>query len=108
VGACRNVTLDAYPLEQADILEEVTKLLVEAMPDDWRELVLPLDMLGRHNQCTTRLTRADGSRESWKVPTEALKRLASLRSGMYVDGEGTHTDAYMPDWDQVGLQQTGA
>ncbi|GAA4483575.1 hypothetical protein GCM10023191_005330 [Actinoallomurus oryzae] len=77
------------PLEQADILAEVTKLLVEAMPEDWQELVLLLDMLGRHNQCSTRLTRADGSRESWKVPTEALKRLASLRSGMYVDGEGT-------------------
>jgi hypothetical protein len=77
------------PLEQADILEEVTKLLMAAMPDDWQELVLLLDTLGRHNQCSTRLTRADGSRESWKVPTEALKRLATLRSGMYLDGEGT-------------------
>jgi hypothetical protein len=77
------------PSEQNDILNEVTKLLVEAMPGDWRELVLLLDMLGRHKQCSTRLTRADGGQEYWNAPAEALKRLATLRTGMYADGEGT-------------------
>src|SRR5687767_3449980 len=77
------------PAGQKEHLDEIALSLVEALPPDWRELVILFDRLGRAAGFGARLTRPDGAHESWRPPDEILRSLDRLRAGMHVDGEGT-------------------
>lgn len=77
------------PAEQKERLDEIALTLMAALPANWRELVILLDRIGRAGGAGARLTRADGTVESWRPPKEVLQEFSRLRKGMHVEGAGT-------------------
>lgn len=74
---------------QKEVLDQLTVLLLEALPDDWQELVIEHRKVGMHSNARIGLTRADGVMRLWDPPLEAWHRFQDLKHGMYREGEGT-------------------
>ncbi|GAA2401221.1 hypothetical protein GCM10010191_05600 [Actinomadura vinacea] len=76
------------PIEQRELLDDLTGLVVDAMPDGWRELIIDYRQLGGHRHVATGLTGADGAMRVWEPPDRAWDLFARLREGMYVPDAG--------------------
>ncbi|TDD87121.1 hypothetical protein [Actinomadura rubrisoli] len=77
------------PVQQHDLLTEITRQITEALPHGWRELMIDYRHLGRHIDVATGLTGADGAMTVWDPPAEVWRMFQRLRGGMYVENEGT-------------------
>ena len=77
------------PIEQNELLQELTTLLVPALPEGWGQLVIEYRLLGRHVAGAVGVRNAGGPLVAWEPPTEAWRFLSRLRTGMYQPGVGT-------------------
>jgi hypothetical protein len=77
------------PAGQKEVLDRLTLLLLDALPEDWQRLVIEYRVVGRHSDGRVGLVRQDGVMREWDPPLEAWHRLQDLRRGMYSAGEGT-------------------
>jgi hypothetical protein len=77
------------PLEQNELLGELTALVVAAQPPDWREVMIDYRHLGRQTDGAVGVLDPSGTHVVWEPPAEVWRMLQRLRGGMYRDGEGT-------------------
>jgi hypothetical protein len=77
------------PVEQNELLGDITLQVVEALPPGWRELAIDYRAVGRNIDVAVGLLDANGTRQIWNPPTEVWQAFQRLRGGMYQEGEGT-------------------
>lgn len=77
------------PVEQQEKLQEITKLVVDTLPDGWSRLVVRARMIGPHSEADTGVKMADGSVRGWSFPAEVWRMFQQLRKGMYAEGLGS-------------------
>jgi hypothetical protein len=77
------------PIEQNELLGEITKSLVAAAPPNWQRLVFDFMAIGKHVNVGLGAALDDGTRQPVPAPREVSKPLSKLRRGMYADGLGT-------------------
>jgi hypothetical protein len=77
------------PEEQNLLLGEITKTLVAALPDGWRQLTLDYRVIGRKSSVATSVLGADGTARRWRPPRDVWPLFADLRTGMYAEDQGT-------------------
>ncbi|KAA2247666.1 hypothetical protein F0L68_40100 [Solihabitans fulvus] len=77
------------PVEQRALLDELTLLLLDALPAGWQQLVIEYKAIGRHIDVGVGVRTPDRGMQVWEPPTEAWRLLARLRKGMYGEGLGT-------------------
>lgn len=77
------------PAGQKEVLDRLTVMLLEVLPEDWQRLVIEYRVVGSYSNGRVGLTRADGVMRDWDPPLETWHRFQDLRRGMYGEGEGT-------------------
>ncbi|ACU36520.1 hypothetical protein [Actinosynnema mirum] len=77
------------PLQQKEILDEVTGMVLDALPQDWDYLELQHHQVGNHMSLAVGLRVAGGCGRRWDTANEVWYRFQDLRSGMYCEGQGT-------------------
>lgn len=77
------------PVEQHELLGEITTILVAELPAGWHRLVVEYRAIGRQVGVGSGLRMADGSTVRFAVPKTLAPLFARLRRGMYVEGQGT-------------------
>lgn len=80
-------TLD--PAGQKEVLDQLTLMLLDALPEDWQRVQIEYRVVGRHSDGRVGVVRADGVMRDWDPPLETWHRFQDLRRGMYAEGEGT-------------------
>lgn len=81
------------PAEQDERLQTITRLLIEALPPDWRKAAIVLRSVGRHVEYAASIRVGDGPMELWEPPGEVWTPFVDLRWGMYLQDEGTWNSA---------------
>ncbi|GAA2659258.1 MULTISPECIES: hypothetical protein [Actinosynnema] len=82
------------PLQQKEILDELTALVLESLPADWEYLELEHHHVGAHLHLRVGLRVAGGGTREWNPPEEVWYLFQDLRGGMYAEGQGTWFSAY--------------
>ncbi|MEU6749315.1 hypothetical protein ABZ914_24095 [Spirillospora sp. NPDC046719] len=78
------------PVEQKDLLEEITTVLVDSLPASWRQADVYHNALGSHTETVAQLLTCDTHMPSpWTPPPAAGELFERLHRGMYSDGLGT-------------------
>ncbi|WP_460695750.1 hypothetical protein [Nocardia thraciensis] len=77
------------PIEQNELLGEITTTLLTVAPTGWQRLVFDFRVIGRHASPALAAKLADGSIQQVGIPKEVSKPLARLRRGMYMERLGT-------------------
>jgi hypothetical protein len=87
------------PAGQQEVLDRLTAMLLEVLPEDWQRLVIEYRVVGSYSEGRVGLTRQGGViqdwdpppelTQDWDPPLEAWHRFQDLRGGMYTEGEGT-------------------
>ncbi|MDL4814891.1 hypothetical protein [Actinomadura opuntiae] len=78
------------PVEQKDLLEEITSALVDALPAAWQHADILYKALGSHTETSAQLLMCNTHMPSlWTPPPAAADLFDRLRRGMYSDGLGT-------------------
>ncbi|MWA06019.1 hypothetical protein F8568_037845 [Actinomadura sp. LD22] len=78
------------PVEQKDLLEDLTSLLVDALPAGWQQADVYHNALGSHAESLAQLLMCNTHMPSlWTPPPAAGDLFDRLRRGMYADGLGT-------------------
>lgn len=77
------------PVEQQELLGDLTHRLLEELPDGWRQLMMDYRQVGHHIDVATGLRQPDGSLQVWEPSDEVWRFFQELRHGMYTDGRGT-------------------
>jgi hypothetical protein len=95
------------PLEQNELLGEITKIMVGALPTGWRRMMLYYHVIGDTHTFSAGVFDAEGRTQDWNPPGDVWPLLADLRSGMYADDLGTwysirltidHPDTFKADY----------
>jgi hypothetical protein len=76
------------PLEQHDLLGDVTMILVGVAPPDWQRLVFRFDVVDRKVQVAFAARTTSGDTIQIPVPREVSHPLSTLRKGMRASGAG--------------------
>lgn len=77
------------PIQQNELLEQITATTVAALPAGWRQLVIDYRAVGRNIDVAIGFYDAGGVQRLWKPPTDLWRMFQRLRGGMYQVGEGT-------------------
>ncbi|MBN6039859.1 hypothetical protein [Amycolatopsis sp. 195334CR] len=77
------------PIEQNELLGEITKTLTAAAPAGWQRLIFDFLVLGRQASPAFAARLGDGSVQQVRAPKEVSQPLSRLRKGMYAEGLGT-------------------
>ncbi|ATE54116.1 hypothetical protein [Actinosynnema pretiosum] len=77
------------PLQQREILDEVTGMVLDALPQDWDYLELQHHQVGNHLSLAVGLRVAGGGGREWNPSDQIWYLFQDLRSGMYSEGQGT-------------------
>ncbi|MGY6658276.1 hypothetical protein ACXIZN_39555 [Amycolatopsis sp. TRM77291] len=83
------------PVEQNELLGEITKTLTAAAPEGWQRLIFDFKVIGRQASPAFAARLTDGSTQQISTPKDVSKPLSRLRKGMYAEGLGT--------WFSLGL-----
>ncbi|ALG09687.1 hypothetical protein [Kibdelosporangium phytohabitans] len=77
-------------LDQQEMLDRLTRTLLEALPANWQRLLIQYRVVGRHSDAGVGLVKDGDDRiHHWDPPREAWHRFQDLRRVMYVEGQGT-------------------
>jgi hypothetical protein len=78
------------PVEQKDLLEEITSVLVDALPPAWQSADLLYNALGSHTETSCQLLMCNTHMPKlWTPPPAATDLFDRLRRGMHTEGLGT-------------------
>ncbi|MEU5851112.1 hypothetical protein [Saccharopolyspora shandongensis] len=78
------------PAEQNELLGDLTKVLISALPSGWQQLIVDYRQIGRHIDIGVGVRKSpDGELELWDPPQETWTYVQRLRHGMYAEGKGT-------------------
>ncbi|MFE6920295.1 hypothetical protein ACFVAV_04530 [Nocardia sp. NPDC057663] len=77
------------PGEQQDKLADITRDILETLPERWTRLIVRAMMIGPHAEADTGIKMADGPVRSWSFPPEVWRKFQQLRKGMYAEGAGS-------------------
>ncbi len=77
------------PIEQNELLGEITEILISAAPPNWERLIFDFMAIGTHVNVGMGAALDNGARQSVPAPRELSKPLSKLRRGMYAEGLGT-------------------
>jgi hypothetical protein len=77
------------PVQQNELLGELTVIVVAAQPPGWRGVVIDYHHLGKHTDGVAGALDPSGTYRYWNPPPKVWQMLQRLRAGMYREGEGT-------------------
>ena len=77
------------PVQQNELLGELTLVVVAAQPPDWRRVIVDYHHLGKHTDGVAGVLVPSGTYQYWDPPAKMWQMLQRLRAGMYREGEGT-------------------
>jgi len=77
------------PVQQNELLGELTLVVVAAQPPDWRRVIVDYHHLGKHTDGVAGVLDPSGTYRYWDPPAKMWQMLQRLRAGMYREGEGT-------------------
>jgi hypothetical protein len=83
------------PVQQEELLGEMTAVMVAAQPPDWREVLIDYHHLGKHTDGVAGALDPGGTYRLWNPPPVVWQMFQRLRGGMYREGEGTWFSARM-------------
>ncbi|ATE54118.1 hypothetical protein [Actinosynnema pretiosum] len=86
--------LKLNPVQQKEVLDEMTGVLLESLPADWEYLELEHHHVGAHLGLRVGLRVAGGGTREWFPPEDVWYLFQDLRSGMYAEGQGTWFSGY--------------
>ncbi|MEW2355418.1 hypothetical protein [Spirillospora sp. NPDC029432] len=100
------------PVEQNDLLLEITLLLTHTLPEGWEEATVAYRALGSHSEMLAQYRRVGRRLPSpYAPPPEVAELFERLRAGMYRSGQGTwntatfrltYPSSYDVDYDREG------
>lgn len=76
------------PVEQDELLRQISHQLVRLLPSDWEEVQIDYRAIGRHIELPMVVRTSTGANRPWSAPREIAQRFAELRAGMYQEGAG--------------------
>ncbi|MEV6897296.1 hypothetical protein [Amycolatopsis sp. NPDC051372] len=77
------------PIQQNELLGEITTAVVEALPPGWQQVMIDYRMVGRNVDVAVGVKDPSGTFRPWDPPVDVWKMFQRLRGGMYTEGEGT-------------------
>nr|WP_042181171.1 hypothetical protein [Kibdelosporangium sp. MJ126-NF4]CEL14858.1 hypothetical protein [Kibdelosporangium sp. MJ126-NF4]CTQ96511.1 hypothetical protein [Kibdelosporangium sp. MJ126-NF4] len=77
------------PVQQNELLGEITGMMVAALAPGWHELMIDYRVVGRNIDIAVGVLGANNEFTLWDPPVEALREFQRLRGGMYRQDEGT-------------------
>jgi len=77
------------PVRQQETLDDITRDVIETLPEGWIRLIVHIKKLGRHSELDSGVKMSDGTVRRWSIPTEIWNKFQDLRGGMYTPGAGT-------------------
>lgn len=77
------------PIEQNELLQDITARLLQVLPPGWHQLIIEYQVIGAHIDVAVGVRSPDGVLQLWNPPAEVWRLFARLRKGMYRDGVGT-------------------
>lgn len=81
------------PMQQHEILTDITWRVLPTMPEGWSRLVLRVMAIGRHAEVESGVKMADGTVRAWsrepQLWQEVWQAFMRLRAGMYTAQIGT-------------------
>ncbi|MGW1677990.1 hypothetical protein [Saccharopolyspora sp. NPDC002376] len=77
------------PVEQEEILQEITNIILAAPPANWQRIVIEYMGVGNHIEGGAAVVLPDGSHQQWETPGSIWQLLIKLRGGMYQENLGT-------------------
>jgi hypothetical protein len=77
------------PMQQNELLGEMTAIVVAAQPPGWREVMIDYWHLGKQTDGAVGVLDPSGDYQYWEPPVEVWRMFQRLRGGMYREGEGT-------------------
>lgn len=78
---------------QQQLIQEIGRLIVRALPPGWREATVEYRALGGHQELVAQLIAPNGTAVPLAAPAEASEAFARLRQGMYRPDRGTWVSA---------------
>lgn len=81
---------DHNAAQQKEVLDQLTRTLLGALPEDWQRLVIEYRVVGRHSDARIGLVKHDDDQvHYWDPPLEAWHRFQDLRWAMCLEDRGT-------------------
>jgi hypothetical protein len=77
------------PIEQNELLGEISRMVIAAAPPNWQRLIFDFMTVGKHVNVGVGAALDNGARQQVPAPRELSKPLSKLRRGMYAEGLGT-------------------
>ncbi|GAB2704380.1 hypothetical protein [Nocardia thraciensis] len=77
------------PVQQNDLLEQMTSLVVDALAPGWRQVMIDFRAVGKNIDVAVGVLDPHGTYQLWDPPGEVWRMFQRLRGGMYEQGEGT-------------------
>lgn len=79
--------------EQQQLIQEVGRVILRALPPGWSESSVEYRAMGRHRELAARLVAPNGTVVPLSVPSEISELFGRLREGMYQPERGTWLSA---------------
>jgi hypothetical protein len=82
-------SLQLDPVQQNELLGEMTRTVIGALPPWWRRLMVDFGAIGRNIDLAVGVYDPNGTNHLWDLPQKPFEMMQRLRMGMYRDDEGT-------------------